>query len=50
MSHLKDTAIYLEIHPDPSEDLPTIFVMTEAGQLGRSGSEFCRLGGLRKAL
>ncbi|KAF2095305.1 hypothetical protein NA57DRAFT_68240 [Rhizodiscina lignyota] len=34
---LNDTAVYLEIHPDPSEDLPIMFVMTEAGQLGRSG-------------
>lgn len=32
-----DTAIYLEIHPDPSENLPVMFVTTEAGQLGRSG-------------
>lgn len=34
---LKDTALYLEIHPDPSEGLPSMFVMTEAGQMGRSG-------------
>ncbi|TQS32436.1 hypothetical protein Golomagni_07246 [Golovinomyces magnicellulatus] len=34
---LKDTALYLEIHPDPSEGFPSMFVMTEAGQMGRSG-------------
>ena len=34
---LKDTALYLEIQPDPSEGLPDMFVMTEAGQMGRSG-------------
>ncbi|KAL7927974.1 hypothetical protein ACQKWADRAFT_278370 [Trichoderma austrokoningii] len=41
---LKDTAVYLEIHPDPSEDLPVMFVMTEAGQLGRSGFNSAGLG------
>jgi isopenicillin-N N-acyltransferase-like protein len=34
---LKELAVYLEIHPDPSEELPVMFVMTEAGTLGRSG-------------
>lgn len=34
---LNNTAIYLEVHPDPSEDLPVMFLTTEAGQLGRSG-------------
>lgn len=42
--YLKDTAVYLEIHPDPSEDLPVMFVMTEAGQLGRSGFNAAGLG------
>lgn len=41
---LKDTAVYLEIHPDPSEDLPVMFVTTEAGQLGRSGFNSAGLG------
>jgi isopenicillin-N N-acyltransferase-like protein len=41
---LKDTALYLEIHPDPSEDLPVMFVTTEAGQLGRSGFNSAGLG------
>jgi isopenicillin-N N-acyltransferase-like protein len=35
--YLNDTAVYLEVHPDPSEDLPSMLLMTEAGQLGRSG-------------
>jgi isopenicillin-N N-acyltransferase-like protein len=34
---LNELAVYLEIHPDPSEELPVMFVMTEAGTLGRSG-------------
>lgn len=34
---INDTAVYLEVHPDPSEDLPSMFLLTEAGQLGRSG-------------
>ncbi|KAJ4861323.1 hypothetical protein T069G_02277 [Trichoderma breve] len=42
--YLKDTAVYLEIHPDASEDLPAMFVMTEAGQLGRSGFNSAGLG------
>ena len=41
---LNDTAIFLEVHPDPSEDLPIIFVTTEAGQLGRSGMNSAGLG------
>ncbi|KAF9772712.1 hypothetical protein IL306_009567 [Fusarium sp. DS 682] len=38
-SHLynQDLIIYLEIHPDPSEDRPSMFILTEAGQLIRSG-------------
>lgn len=42
--YLKDTAVYLEIYPDASEDLPAMFVMTEAGQLGRSGFNSAGLG------
>ena len=42
--YLSDTAIFLEVHPDPSEDLPIIFVTTEAGQLGRSGMNSAGLG------
>lgn len=34
---LNDTIIYLEIHPDPSEHKPSMFLLTEVGQLGRSG-------------
>jgi isopenicillin-N N-acyltransferase-like protein len=34
---LDDTIIYLEVHPDPSENKPSMFFVTEAGQLGRSG-------------
>lgn len=34
---LSDTIIYLEVHPDPSEFKPSMFFVTEAGQLGRSG-------------
>ncbi|KAH8893619.1 MFS general substrate transporter [Thozetella sp. PMI_491] len=38
-SHLydQDLIIYLEIHPDPSENCPSMFVLTEAGQMIRSG-------------
>jgi hypothetical protein len=32
-----DTAIYLEVHPDPSEGISGMFIVTEAGQLCRSG-------------
>ncbi|EHK24174.1 uncharacterized protein TRIVIDRAFT_67793 [Trichoderma virens Gv29-8] len=41
---LKDTAVYLEIYPDISEDLPAMFITTEAGQLGRSGFNSAGLG------
>lgn len=33
----RDLCIYLEIHPDPSEDRPSMFCLTEAGQLIRTG-------------
>ncbi|KAH7160523.1 hypothetical protein B0J13DRAFT_494178 [Dactylonectria estremocensis] len=33
----QDLIIYLEVHPDPSEDRPCMFILTEAGQLIRSG-------------
>lgn len=38
-SHLynQDLVIYLEVHPDPSENRPSMFILTEAGQLIRSG-------------
>jgi isopenicillin-N N-acyltransferase-like protein len=42
--YLEDTIIYLEEHPDPSESAPSIFVLTEAGQLGRSGMNSAGLG------
>ena len=32
-----DLCIYLEIHPDSSEDRPSMFCLTEAGQLIRTG-------------
>ncbi|KAJ5502828.1 Peptidase C45 acyl-coenzyme A:6-aminopenicillanic acid acyl-transferase [Penicillium fimorum] len=47
MSHrlVTDNAIiYLEIHPDPSENIPSMFLVTEAGQLGRSGCNGAGLG------
>ncbi|KXG54481.1 Peptidase C45, acyl-coenzyme A:6-aminopenicillanic acid acyl-transferase [Penicillium griseofulvum] len=47
MSHrlvIDDAIIYLEIHPDPSENIPTMFLVTEAGQLGRSGCNGAGLG------
>ncbi|KAJ9137495.1 Peptidase C45 acyl-coenzyme A [Pleurostoma richardsiae] len=34
---LSDCIIYLEVHPEPSENKPSLFLITEAGQLGRSG-------------
>lgn len=45
-SHLyfDDLVILLEIHPDPSEDVPSMFVVTEAGQMGRSGMNSAGLG------
>ncbi|EPE10849.1 acyl-coenzyme a 6-aminopenicillanic acid acyl-transferase [Ophiostoma piceae UAMH 11346] len=39
-----DCIIYLEVHPDPSENKPSIFLVTEAGQLGRSGMNSAGLG------
>ncbi|CAG8890280.1 unnamed protein product [Penicillium egyptiacum] len=47
MSHrlvTEDAIIYLEIHPDVSENIPTMFLVTEAGQLGRSGCNGAGLG------
>ncbi|KAJ5578810.1 Peptidase C45 acyl-coenzyme A:6-aminopenicillanic acid acyl-transferase [Penicillium hispanicum] len=47
MSHrlvTEDAIIYLEIHPDPSENIPSMFLVTEAGQLGRSGFNGAGLG------
>ncbi|KGO38533.1 Peptidase C45, acyl-coenzyme A:6-aminopenicillanic acid acyl-transferase [Penicillium expansum] len=47
MSHrlfTEDAIIYLEIHPDPSENIPSMFLVTEAGQLGRSGCNSAGLG------
>ena len=41
---LTDCIIYLEVHPDPSENKPAIFLVTEAGQLGRSGMNSMGLG------
>jgi isopenicillin-N N-acyltransferase-like protein len=38
-SHLyhDDLAVYLEVHPDPSENRPSMFLLTEVGQLIRTG-------------
>ncbi|KIA75775.1 hypothetical protein HK57_00389 [Aspergillus ustus] len=47
MSHrlvTEDGIVYLEIHPDPSEGIPSMFIVTEAGQLGRSGCNSAGLG------
>jgi isopenicillin-N N-acyltransferase-like protein len=33
----KDLIVYLEVHPDPSENRPSMFILTEAGQLIRTG-------------
>ena len=41
---LTDAVIYLEVHPDPSENKPSMFLVTEAGQLGRSGMNSAGLG------
>jgi isopenicillin-N N-acyltransferase like protein len=41
---LTDAAIYLEAHPDSSENKPSIFLVTEAGQLGRSGMNSLGIG------
>ncbi|GJN74840.1 hypothetical protein PLICBS_008933 [Purpureocillium lilacinum] len=35
--YTNDTALLLEVHPDPDEGIPAMFLVTEAGQLGRSG-------------
>ncbi|CAG8001351.1 unnamed protein product [Penicillium nalgiovense] len=43
---IENAILYLEIHPDPSENIPTMFLVTEAGQLGRSGCNGAGLGGL----
>ncbi|KAH8705918.1 hypothetical protein BGW36DRAFT_393389 [Talaromyces proteolyticus] len=47
MSHrlyTEDSVIYLEVHPDPSENIPSMFIVTEAGQLCRSGINSAGLG------
>ncbi|KAJ5981014.1 peptidase C45 acyl-coenzyme A:6-aminopenicillanic acid acyl-transferase [Penicillium waksmanii] len=41
---LTDAIIYLEVHPDPSEGKPSLFLVTEAGQLGRSGMNSLGIG------
>lgn len=41
---LADAIIYLEIHPDASETKPSLFLVTEAGQLGRSGMNSFGIG------
>lgn len=41
---LNDAIIYLEVHPDPTEAKPSIFCVTEAGQLGRSGMNSLGIG------
>ncbi|KAI6081289.1 acyl-coenzyme A:6-aminopenicillanic acid acyl-transferase-domain-containing protein [Hypoxylon rubiginosum] len=45
-SHLyeNDLVIFLEVHPDPSENAPSMFLVTEAGQMGRSGMNSAGLG------
>jgi isopenicillin-N N-acyltransferase-like protein len=40
----EDTIIYLEVHPDPEEKKPSLFLVTEAGQLGRSGMNSLGIG------
>lgn len=40
----EDCVIYLEVHPDPSENKPSMFLVTEAGQLGRSGMNSAGMG------
>ncbi|KAH8693889.1 peptidase C45 acyl-coenzyme A:6-aminopenicillanic acid acyl-transferase [Talaromyces proteolyticus] len=40
----QDAIIYLEVHPDPSENKPNLFLVTEAGQLGRSGMNSLGIG------
>ncbi|KAK9776131.1 putative Peptidase C45 hydrolase domain-containing protein [Seiridium cardinale] len=46
----EDLVILLEIHPDPSEGKPNLFVVTEAGQMGRSGMNSAGLGLCANAL
>lgn len=46
----EDLVILLEIHPDPSEEKPNLFVVTEAGQMGRSGMNSAGLGLCANAL
>lgn len=41
---LTDAIIYLVVHPDPSEGKPSLFLVTEAGQLGRSGMNSLGVG------
>ncbi|KAJ6645912.1 hypothetical protein Bhyg_01121, partial [Pseudolycoriella hygida] len=45
-----DTGILLEIHPDPSENIKPLMMVTEAGQLGRSGMSTSGLGVLSMSL
>ncbi|KAJ6637758.1 hypothetical protein Bhyg_10489 [Pseudolycoriella hygida] len=45
-----DTAMLLEVHPDPSENIKPFMVLTEAGQLGRSGMSASGLGVLSMSL
>ena len=45
-----DLALLLEIRPDPSEGIPNMFVITEAGQMGRSGFNSAGLGLCANAL
>lgn len=40
----EDAVIYLEVHPSPSENIPSMFIVTEAGQLCRSGMNSAGLG------
>lgn len=40
----EDTAVYLEVHADSSENLPSMFLLAEAGQLCRSGINSAGLG------
>ncbi|KAF7592545.1 hypothetical protein BBP40_012769 [Aspergillus hancockii] len=40
----EDGIIYLEVHPDPSENVASMFLITEAGQLCRSGLNSAGLG------
>lgn len=40
----QDAIVYLESHPDPSEGKPSLFLVGEAGQLGRSGMNSLGLG------